>query len=144
MLHYLPLTSRELAQPKPPPRPCSPVDSGDPAGEGDAEELAEEVRDEVALASLILARDEGAAPTRLIVSADLPAVGARLTSWEQIDSIYADDVSGRDLVVRLFSADSQAEADALLELLFEESLMWYDASERDGLVAAFGEPIHEV
>lgn len=53
---------------------------------------------------------------------------------------------GRRFAQKLFLAQTQEEADLLVEQLFEEALMWYDISERadlgDALVRA--KPLDEV
>lgn len=143
MQAYLPLTSAELLDAAPPQRPPLFPQCG-PGQASSAEEL-EEAREEAALRSLVLAREDVATPTRLVAGGDL-APGAEFTTWQQVDELYVDDVRGRDLARALFAAQTQQEADNLMGELFAEPLMWYDISERQSLGDALvgSEAVNEV
>lgn len=144
MLCFLPLTAPELAAPNPPrrdalvPKTEAKLDSrpAEPGQREDQETLDADTRDDAAFASLELAREQGAFPTRLVVSFDLPATTVQAETWDAADSIFIDDLSGRTLSADLVAAQTQDEADTLLEALYEEPLMWFDASEREDLANA--------
>lgn len=146
MQHYLALTASELLAPTPPNRDAICVEDKDVPPNSSWEETTEDARDDAALESLHLAREEQSAPTRLVVGGTLPNRDAHFGSWQQVDEIYADDTRGQEICAKLFLAQTQEEADLLVEQLFEEALMWYDISERadlgDALVRA--KPLDEV
>lgn len=150
MLCFLPLTLSELTAPNPPrrdalvPKPAgkSAATVHSSAAEHDEREnqetLEADTRDDAAFISLELAREQGAFPTRLVVSFNLPVAETqpktRAETWDAADSIFVDDRPGRSLSAELVAAQTQEEADALAEALYEEPLMWFDASEREELV----------
>ena len=146
MQHYLALTASELLAQTPPNRDAICVEDRDVSPDSTWEETNEDARDDAALESLHLAREEQSSPTRLVVGGALPSRDARFSSWQQVDEIYADDTRGREICAQLFLAQTQEEADLLIGQLFEEALMWYDISERtdlgDALVRA--KPVDEV
>lgn len=134
MLCFLSLTPPELAAPNPPQRDAfasKPENAGEPENQ---ETLDADACDDAAFYSLELAREQGSLPTRLVVSFEVHEGRLRMDSWGPADSIFVDDQEGRALCADLVGAQTQAEADVLLEELHDEPLMWFDASERLDLV----------
>ena len=146
MQHYLALTASELLATTPPDREPVSVDEKDVPEGSSWEETAEDARDDAALQSLTLARESGDVPTRLVASGSLRQADPAFADWAQIDEIYADDTLGQEICTELFLTQSQAEADRLMEDLYEDPLMWYDISERLDLGNALvrPEPIDEI
>lgn len=132
MQAYLPIISSELLGSVPPNRQALLVQVTDDSDAASREELAEDVRDEAAWQSLILAREAQAQPTRLVAGGVMDSPG-QFASWSQIDELYVDDEEGRRLAAQLFSEETQDGADHLMEMLFAEPLMWFDISERKSL-----------
>lgn len=130
---FIPLTVPDLQLSRPPKREVFEVDLRPDAE--NIEEVAEEVRDTAALASLEEARDEEAPATRLVASAFVEKAGDYPSSWDQVDALYVDDEMGRDLAEKAVNATTQDEADSAVEALLEEPLMWADVSERPRLHA---------
>ncbi|WP_099331765.1 hypothetical protein [Actinomyces minihominis] len=130
MQHYLALTAAELLAQTPPGRPPLYVQSADVPDGSSWDETSEDCRDDAAVLSLEMSREEGMPATRLVISGSLASADSVFTTWDQVDEIYADDNPGRELCAKLFATATQEDADAVMEQLFDEELMWFDISER--------------
>lgn len=80
---------------------------------------------------------------RLVVSADVPdthvafvdetqAQLAQAVTWQQVAAFHVDDAAASELVELASSGDEDAA-----EKLWDSDLLWFDASERDELIASF-------
>lgn len=144
---YIPALVSELSASEPPNRP--PLEFVEPADtSGDAlEELAEQVLYEAAFASLELLFAGDGAPARVVLVASAPSKGTGSESgdsgtalgWDTIESIHADGQAGRQIIAQLLAAETQAEADRLVEQLDEEPLEWFAPEERAELAAELAE-----
>ena len=133
MQHYLALTAAELLAPTPPSRSPLCVQVTDVSEGSSWDETSEDCRDDAAILSLEMSREQGAPATRLVVSGSLASADSLFTTWDQVDEIYADDGAGRELCAKLFESATQQDADQIMEQLFDEDLMWFDISERAAL-----------
>ena len=135
MQQYLALTAADLTLPTPPQRESTFVVAPRDGSDLSADEAAEAARDSAAWDSLLLARDAEATPTRIVAAGDPQDAQSGFTSWDEVSDFYVDDAAGRALCAQIFAARDQSSADALMERLSEEPLMWFDASERAELAA---------
>lgn len=130
---FIPLVSSDLESPEPPSREVHVV--GVSQEDEGFFEASEDVRETASLASLELARDEGAAPVRLVASAFVDTPDSKPATWGDLDALYVDDEEGRKLSTKAVAASTQQEADDVVGRLLEEPLMWADVSERSRLHA---------
>lgn len=93
------------------------------------------VLEDAAFNSLVQAQDSTDVSVRLVASGQEKPGQTFFDSWDQVDSLYTDDLPGRTLAARALASSEQEETDALVTELFDEPLMWFDVSER-GLLAA--------
>lgn len=126
---YIPLTVGELGGGNPPCNDC--VMIGVSEGEDGFEEAKVEALDDAGIASLVLARESGDIPTRLVASAFVKDERALPARWADVDSLYVDDAQGRELAGIAVDAQTQEEADEIISQLLDEPLMWADISERE-------------
>lgn len=133
MQAYLALTADDLGRTAPPARDALLLDPADVPEGGSWDDISEDARAEAGILSLELARQEETIPTRLVASATLAKGKTRVETWAQVDSLYVDDVRGRELCAQICVTEDQDEADALVEELLAESLMWFDSGERGDL-----------
>lgn len=133
MRYFLPLTSAELAESRPPHRQAQVADGRGLSGD-EQEELYETVGDEAAFYSLELVVSAAEVIKRRIVAVG-PVPPKR---WEDVESFLVDDFEAEDLIARIRAAVTQDELDAAVEELLAVPLQWFDVSERPELAAALG------
>ncbi len=126
---YLPLTSTELTAATPPQRDGLTLNPDPAEGAADEELRAAEEIDQAAVAALVLARENGDYPTRLVACGS-PERGGKFDSWDQVDCFYVDGDRGREIAALLVAASTQQQADDLMEELFDQPLEWYEITER--------------
>lgn len=61
---------------------------------------------------------------------------ARCETWEQVQAIHADGQVGQEIIASLQQAETQEQADELVEKLDEEPLEWFSPLERLDLAAS--------
>lgn len=117
------------------------------------EVLEDEAQTEAALESLMLVRDDGSLPVRIILAVDIrdddiredknsdhevsPGITRILPadfSWEDVRAILIDEADAMPDVTSCVHATTQEEADTAVAQLWERSLLWFDGEERSALV----------
>ncbi len=152
---YLPALSSDLTAERPPAVPGFAAEPPPQARPDDIEMLEDDAQTQAALASLERLRDAPRTEraTRLVLAADAPAVrgepvgGAdgglilrvpapRLT-WADVVALLVDEGGAAGAVRSVLEAGDQDDADRAVAALWEHPLVWFDASEREALAAAW-------
>lgn len=151
---YIPATSSDLADDRPPVTSAfTAVVPPEATGE-DADVLEDSAQTEAALVSLMRLREaEGVeARRRIVLAADadpgtvavmdpadatsrIAEVAAGQLSWSDVTAILVDGPDAEDAVGAVLAAADQEEADRAVAALWEHALEWFDISERDLLLA---------
>lgn len=109
--------------------------------EDDWQLQCEAVLEDAAFNSLVQAQETTDVSVRLVASGEGKPGQTFFDSWDQIDSLYTDDLVGRTLAARALASADQEETDELVTDLFNEPLMWFDVSEREFLAAELKQEI---